>query len=437
MTSSTAVIALLLSLSSTPNVVVTSFTTQRVTTFSLSHSTLSSDSFRRHHQQRPLHLVDPSTPFPSFTTLLLSDETATALADAATAAADTATAAASTDSGNGWFGFLAGPIEGLLQIIHAALMGVGLSENSWGVSIIAMTVVIKLVTYPLTKNQLESTTKMQAVQPKMKAIQSTYQSNPEVMNQKISELYQNEGVNPLAGCLPAIVQLPVFIGLYRAVLELAKENKLDESFLWLPSLEGPVYGADPSHAGDWIMKGWNGLTPSLGWPDTIAFLTLPVLLIISQLISQNLMQPKNPDGSTPETNAVLKFLPFMIGYFSLNVPSALGIYWVINNVVTTAISLQIRASLEASGAGAVSVEVPATSVDAGRFIPSPAREKPSGFGSVEGGDDMKVITAPIDAEVVTATVEEGGEGEVQEVAATTTTPKKKRGGKKKKKKRSN
>ena len=76
------------------------------------------------------------------------------------------------------------------------------------------------------------------------------------MNQKIAEVYQTEGVNPLAGCIPALIQLPVFIGLYRAVLNLAKENALDEPFLWLPSLEGPTYGADPTAGSDWILKNW-------------------------------------------------------------------------------------------------------------------------------------------------------------------------------------
>jgi YidC/Oxa1 family membrane protein insertase len=94
------------------------------------------------------------------------------------------------------------------------------------------------------------------LQPSIKAVQAKYQSNPEVMNQKIAELYQANEVNPLAGCLPAIVQIPVFIGLYRAVLTLAKENKLDEPFFFLPNLEGPTYGADPAHGSDWILSGW-------------------------------------------------------------------------------------------------------------------------------------------------------------------------------------
>jgi len=95
-----------------------------------------------------------------------------------------------------------------------------------------------------------------ALQPTIKSLQAKYQSNPEVMNQKIAEVYQRNEVNPLAGCIPSLVQIPVFIGLYRAVLNLAKENALDESFLFLPSLEGPTYGADPAHGSDWLFKNW-------------------------------------------------------------------------------------------------------------------------------------------------------------------------------------
>ena len=76
------------------------------------------------------------------------------------------------------------------------------------------------------------------------------------MNQKIAEVYQANEVNPLAGCIPSLVQIPVFIGLYRSVLTLAKKNALDEPFLFLPNLEGPTYGADPAHGSDWILKNW-------------------------------------------------------------------------------------------------------------------------------------------------------------------------------------
>ena len=179
------------------------------------------------------------------------------LADAMDAVADTASDIVQEPAAadNGWFGFLTVPIRGFLQIIHTVLAATGMG-NAWGVSIIVLTILIKVFTFPLTKTQLESTNKMQAMQPAIKEIQAKYQSNPEVMNQKIAEFYQTNEINPLAGCLPSLVQIPVFIGLYRAVLDLAKDNQLDESFLFLPNLEGPTYGADPATASDWILKGW-------------------------------------------------------------------------------------------------------------------------------------------------------------------------------------
>lgn len=347
----------------------------------------------------------------------------TAVAPAVDAAA-TADAAAS----NGWFGFLTGPIEGLLQIIHGTLVSMGMSKDAWGVSIIAMTVFIKILTYPLTSKQLESTSRMQLLQPTIKEIQAKYESNPEVMNQKISEVYQTNDVNPLAGCIPSIVQLPVFIGLYRAVLELSKNNKLDEAFLWLPNLEGPTYGADPAEGSAWLFKNWVDGVPSLGWHDTLAFVSIPIFLVLSQGVSMQLMQPKN---QTTEQPAVLKLLPLLIGWFSLNVPAALGIYWVANNLITTALTLQIRSGLPeapiapSGGGGSAVIDAP--------FTPAPMREKPAGFSADAAGmDGIKPIT-PIDAEVI-ADVSDVAEGSEAPVSAPAP---KKRGGKKRKKKRRN
>ncbi|GKY95615.1 hypothetical protein MPSEU_000522800 [Mayamaea pseudoterrestris] len=359
------------------------------------------------------------------------------LADAVDAAADAVPAAAAATDGNGWFGFLTGPTETLLQGIHSVLVGVGVSGNAWGVSIIILTLFIKALTFPLTKTQLESTNKMQAMQPEIKKIQAKYQSNPEVMNQKVAEFYQSNEINPLAGCIPSLVQIPVFIGLYRSVLNLAKENKLDEPFLWLPNLEGPTYGADPAHGSDWILKGWTDGTPSLGWESTIAFLILPVFLVISQFASMQLMQPKTDDPNAPQSNAVLKLLPLMIGWFSLNVPAALCLYWVVNNIVTTGTSLLIRNSIkttpvEAAGSGSVATT---TSIFA------PPRERPSGFGDAatrrSASDDFKPITdvtpitssAATDAEIVVDGESKGASDSSESASAT-----KKRNGKKKRKK---
>eukprot|EP00547_Thalassionema_nitzschioides_P006488 CAMPEP_0194204374 /NCGR_PEP_ID=MMETSP0156-20130528/3913_1 /TAXON_ID=33649 /ORGANISM="Thalassionema nitzschioides, Strain L26-B" /LENGTH=421 /DNA_ID=CAMNT_0038930371 /DNA_START=38 /DNA_END=1303 /DNA_ORIENTATION=- len=360
----------------------------------------------------PHHVESLQQAFPSLSVADALD--AVTSADITGSAADTAASAVeATATDNGWFGFLTGPIESLLQVIHSLLVGVGMNSNSWGISILAMTLIIKLVTFPLTKQQLESTNKMQALQPEIKSIQAKYQSNPDVMNQKISEVYQSNQVNPLAGCIPSLVQIPVFIGLYRAVLELAKDNKLDEPFLFLPNLEGPTYGADPTHANEWITKGWVDGVPSLGWEDTTAFLILPVFLVVSQFASMQLMQPQpGPDGTAPEQPFFLKLLPLMFGYFALNVPAALCIYWGANNIFTTATTLFVRSQMKTEPV-AVSSDGTATTEASSVFAPPPMREKPAGFSSAFMEDpDMTPITPTdvVDAEVVDEQATGGGSG---------------------------
>jgi hypothetical protein len=201
--------------------------------------------------------------------------------------------------------------------------------------------------------------------------------------------------------------------LYRAVLDLAKENKLDEPFLWLPNLEGPVYGADPTKGSAWLFEGWSNGAPSLGWDDTIAFLILPVFLVISQFISMEIMTPKD---SQQQGNIVLKLLPLMIGWFSLNVPAALCLYWVTNNIVTTATSVIIRNSMKmepvAVGGSASAVSPTPSEI----FAPPPLREKPAGFSNTPSSfsrDDVTPITSSstsvIDAEFADDS-EDSGEG---------------------------
>lgn len=212
---------------------------------------------------------------------------------------------------------------------------------------------------------------------------------------------------------------------------------MNEPFLFLPNLEGPTYGADPSHANEWITAGWVDGVPSLGWEDTTAFLILPVFLVISQFASMQLMQPQpGPDGETPDQPFVLKFLPLMFGYFALNVPAALCIYWAANNIITTATTLLIRNQMKTepnvvSSGGAVAAD------NSSVFASPLMREKPAGFSNAFMEDpDMTPITPVevVDAEVVDASadgVEERASGSGMESKSS-----KKRGKKKKKKRRS-
>jgi YidC/Oxa1 family membrane protein insertase len=141
----------------------------------------------------------------------------------------------------------------------------------------------------------------------------------------------------------------------------------------------------------------------MGWENTIPFLILPVFLVISQFASMQLMQPKNQDPEQQQANFVLKLLPLMIGWFSLNVPSALCIYWVVNNIVTTASTLLIRNAMAdpvvVSGGGAASAP-PRSSP----FAAPPLRDRPAGFGSIDDSE-VKPLTS-IDAEIVDVEVED-------------------------------
>jgi len=170
--------------------------------------------------------------------------------------------------------------------------------------------------------------------------------------------------------------------------------------------------------------------PSLGWDSTLSYLILPVFLVISQFVSMQLMQPKTQDPSQQQANVVLKLLPIMIGWFSLNVPSALCIYWVVNNIVTTATTVLIRNSMDTtpvmpSGGGGAATTAPPPSQSV--FSAPPVREKPSGFASSVDDSEVKPITTAIDSEV--ATKEPATEVEDEEIESGTgmessTSPKK-------------
>ena len=180
--------------------------------------------------------------------------------------------------------------------------------------------------------------------------------------------------------------------------------------------------------------------PSLGWENTIAFLILPVFLVVSQFASMQLMQPKSDDPAQQQSNAILKFLPLMIGWFSLNVPAALCLYWVINNIVTTASTVIVRNSITTEP---VKTVASGSSAAAASPMFAPPRERPAGFGDAAprrtAGDDVKPITAvddvkPIksatvtDAEIVNEVKSDAADGEAD------MSDNKKRGSKKKRKK---
>ena len=213
---------------------------------------------------------------------------------------------------------------------------------------------------PLSIQQSKSTEYNKALKPYINEIRERYKNNENAMNQAMAKLYEDANQNPLAGCLLSFAQIPVFLGLYRGVRLLAKDGKLEEPFLWIPSLEGPV--SAPDYRGlDWLTSGWTpavdgGLpTPSLGWETTLAFLIMPVVLVVLQSITMSVLQPPVDESASEEekktldqTQGFLKFLPLLIGFFSLQVPAGLTIYWFTSNIFTLTQSLSVRAYFAAN-----------------------------------------------------------------------------------------
>ncbi|WOL14891.1 inner membrane protein PPF-1, chloroplastic-like [Canna indica] len=307
------------------------------------------------------------------------------LADAAVAAdpsAPAAEASTAVQKSGGWFGFISDAMEVVLKVLKDGLSAIHV-PYSYGFAIILLTVIVKVLTLPLTKQQVESTLAMQNLQPKLKAIQERYKGNQERIQLETARLYRQAGVNPLAGCLPTLATIPVWIGLYQALSNVANEGLLTEGFFWIPSLGGPTtIAARQSGAGiSWLIPFVDG-HPPLGWSDTAAYLVLPVLLVVSQYVSMEIMKPPQTDDPAAKNSLlVFKFLPLMIGYFSLSVPSGLSIYWFTNNVLSTAQQIWLR---KLGGAK------PAVSSDAGGII-SAGRAKRSTSQPVQTGERFKQL----------------------------------------------
>jgi YidC/Oxa1 family membrane protein insertase len=268
---------------------------------------------------------------------------AAALAFAPAAALAVAPAMYKVDK-TGPIGFLASFIETLIDKVHEVLSGAGI-EGSYGFGIIVLTLLVKVVTAPLLSIQLESTTKMQKLKPIQDQINKAYtQKENQQKNEIIARLFQTANVNPLAGCLPAFAQIPVFISLYRALQNLIAEDKLQEGFLWIPTLEGPI-----SEEGglSWLTSSFTG-NPVWGYQGTLQFLSLAVILYVCQTISLKLAEVPRADPDAPLTEAeqtqklVSTILPLTLTAFSLNVPAGLSVYWISNSILTTALTVTLR-----------------------------------------------------------------------------------------------
>jgi len=282
----------------------------------------------------------------------------TLLADASEAVADVA---ADANEKVGWWGQYLQTFKGILVWVHSQvdqpLRDMGITQT-WGISIAIFTAGVRASLVPLSIQQSKSSEYVKALKPYQDEIKKKFADNKEMQNRAIAKLFEDSGTNPLAGCLVSLAQLPIFLGLYRSVTLLAKDGQLNEPFLWIPSLEGPV--SAPTYRGmEWLTQGWHMdgslPVPGMGWETTLAFLVMPVVLVLGQSFTMSTLTPPLDESASDEEKAefeksqgILKFLPLLIGYFSLQVPAGLTIYWLTSNSFTLAQSLSVKAYYKAN-----------------------------------------------------------------------------------------
>ncbi len=208
--------------------------------------------------------------------------------------------------------FISQPLFHLLQFLH------GLVAN-WGVAIILITIIVKGCMYTLTKKQYTSMAKLRQLQPKLTELKSRYGDDRQKFSQAMMELYRKEKVNPMGGCLPILVQMPIFLALYWVFVE-SVELRHAEFALWIHDLSQQ----DP-------------------------FYVLPILMGASMFIMQKLQPTPVQD---PVQQKIFQYMPIAFTFFFLWFPSGLVLYWLVSNIISIIQMLMINKSIQKQGLGA-------------------------------------------------------------------------------------
>ncbi|EPE69455.1 membrane protein insertase YidC [Pasteurella multocida] len=209
----------------------------------------------------------------------------------------------------GWAWFIAKPLFWLLTFIQSIV-------QNWGLAIIGVTLVVKAILYPLTKAQYTSMAKMRMLQPKLQEMRERFGEDRQRMSQEMMKLYKEEKVNPLGGCLPILLQMPIFIALYWTFLE-AVELRHAPFFGWIQDLSAQ----DP-------------------------YYILPILMGASMFLLQKMSPTPVAD---PTQQKIMNFMPLIFMVFFLWFPSGLVLYWLVSNLITIAQQQLIYRGLEKKG----------------------------------------------------------------------------------------
>jgi YidC/Oxa1 family membrane protein insertase len=199
----------------------------------------------------------------------------------------------------GWFWFIAIPMLYALRLLHRM-------TGNYGVDIILLTGLVRAATIPLTQKSFRSMKEMQKLQPQLKRIQEQYKDDQTKLQKEMMDLYKRHGVNPFSGCAPMVLQIPIFVGLYNALLH-AIELRHAPFALWITDLSAPER-------------------------LTVAGLAIPVLTILmgGTMILQQWLTPQQGD---PTQRQMMMIMPVVFTFMFLNFPSGLVLYWLVSNVL--------------------------------------------------------------------------------------------------------
>jgi len=215
-------------------------------------------------------------------------------------------------TGKNLWASLVNAVGSVLSFLYNLTVSIGLP--SYAIAIILLTLLIKVITYPLTYKQMHSMRKMQEIQPLVAELQKKYKNNPEKANKAVMELYKENNANPLSGCLPLLIQMPILIALFQA-LQKYQYQDLGASLLWIPHLKNP----DP-------------------------YYILPVIVAVSTYFQTKLTTPPtNADSASASTQKVMLYImPLFIGYISMKFPAGLGLYWIFFSLFGTVQQMYIN-----------------------------------------------------------------------------------------------
>jgi YidC/Oxa1 family membrane protein insertase len=268
------------------------------------------------------------------------------------------------------------------------LQNVLLTFYSWtgngGIAIILFTILARVVILPLTIKSLQSSRKMQELQPQIKEIQRKYGKDPQKLQEETARLYREFKVNPVGGCLPMLLQLPIFFGVYQAVIALTNVSIAERAAGSVIKVlnESGVSIANLPHLGEAQLGGGFLWIADLGQPDPLYI--LGVLSLVFQLIVQLMAMPRVQDAQQKAMSQSMLILPLMFAYIGFTFPAGAVLYWVIGSVLSMIQQYVI------SGWGSLANYLKFLPPDAGLFPPATPATAIAGSGAGSAEAEQKL-----------------------------------------------